>query len=263
MKRAGIKLLALLSLAAVCPAAALAQDGLVRLTVGAAQTDYSIKFDANAPGAGALGTYKNTTAKSEYTAASVSLTLISAKGLYFDVTGTQSGSATHDLWATTTPATKDEFSHDSIVATFGFAQVFQTGGSLSVFMGYRKGETELAAPKPPGVFSRDTFESSGVFFGMGGGFPALGGSINMSGAIAFMSGKWTDDNGFYKEADYTFGYSFGIGYTYRIGKHWAVTLDYRYQLYNYTFDTSTTIATPAYDITEKISAVGLKLSLQF
>lgn len=262
MKRAGIKLLALLSLAAVCPTAALAQDGLVRISVGAAQTDYSIKFDALAPAAGALGTYKNKTAKSEYTATSLGLTLISGKGLYFDVTGTQSGSATHDLWATITPATKDEFSHDSITATLGFVQVFPAGGSLSGFMGYRKGETELAAPKPPSTFSRDTFESQGVFFGMGGGFPALGGSINMSGAIAFMSGKWTDDAGFYSEADYTFGYSFGVGYTYRIGKAWAVTLDYRYQLYSYSFGIYTA-NTPDYDVTEKISAVGLKISGQF
>jgi len=236
------------------PLAAQAQ-GTVRLYAGPAKTTYKITFDNNAD-----SRYRNKTAKADYTATNVGLTWVSSIGLYVDLSGQQSGNATHDLWTDRTSQPQD-FSHTSYLLTVGYSRVFDRGGSLSGFGGFKSGRTELAAPRPPLPWSQDKFDSRGIFVGMGGGFPALGGQFSASGAIGIMSGKWTDDNGFDNSADSTLGYSAGFGYTYKFTQSLGLTADYKFQMYNYDFSVYAT--TPEYTVKEKISSLGLRLSYQF
>jgi hypothetical protein len=117
-----------------------------------------------------------------------------------------------------------------------------------------------AAPGRP--WTRDTFDNSGIFFGGGYGFPAAGGQIGLNGALAFMSGKWTDDVGFNNEADFTVGFSFGLSYTYTFGKNFGVTADYKMQRYSYDFGLYSTTG-PAYTVAEQINSFGLSVFTQF
>ncbi len=259
-----IVLLSSLTGAAAYSVGAQAQ-GIIRLYAGEAKTHYSIAFDQNTPSSLKAGR----TIKSNYNAPVAGITWITSSGFYMDASASQSpSSATHDLW---TPVTSQpqKFIHDDYQLTAGYVKVFNNGMSASGFGGYKYGHTEMDAPRPPIPWSKDKFDTRGVFFGVGGGFPVAGGragSVSVSGALAFMNGRWKDDtpppNTFEQSADYTFGYSFGVGYTYKFTQAWGVTADYKYQRYNYNFN-QYSVTNPAYTINEKISALGVRLSYQF
>jgi hypothetical protein len=238
-----------------------------RVYAGLAPTTYSIAFDNNGPTG-----YTNKTAKADYLATNVGFSWISPQRIYVDLSLQRSGSATHDLWKDATggnpPGPEQDFSHDSEVLTAGYIHVLSQGMTVSGFGGYRHGKTTLAAPLggtvPAGVitWSKDFFDSRGVFFGAAWGMPALGGSVSVSGALALMGGKWTDDVAFSSEADSTVGFSLNASYTYRFAQAWGVTADYRFQTYNYAFNQNSAVFLP-YDVTEKINSIGARVSYQF
>ena len=255
--------------AAFLSPAAQAQDTF-RVYAGLAPTTYSIAFDNKSPTA-----YTSKTAKAKYVATNVGFSWISPQRIYVDLSLQKSGgSATHDLWKDATggnpPGPEQDFSHDSEVLTAGYIHVLSEGQTLSGFGGLRRGKTTLAAPQggsvPAGTltWSKDFFESKGVFFGAALGMPASGGSISLSGALALLGGRWSNDsttNPYSNDAKATVGFSFNAGYTYRFGQAWAVAGDYRLQAYRYGFKQSTT--TQAYNVTEKISSIGARVSYQF
>jgi len=256
MKTCRIELLGLLFVFAFFPAAVQAQNTF-RLYAGVAPTKYKISFDQNAP-------YSNQTAKSSYTAANAGLTWISSRGIYVDFAASQSLSATHDLWNFVPNTPPQDFSHDSYTLTGGYSHGFANRLSVSGFGGYTVSNTVLNAPKPPFLFSKDKFDSQGIFIGVGVGYPALGGQLSASLAIASMKGKWKDDNVFNNTADYTTGFSLGAGYTYKFSQAWGVTADLRLQQYKYNFGAYTaTVAEPEYTVKENISSLGVRLSYQF
>jgi hypothetical protein len=266
MKTLRIELWTLLFVFALSPAAAQAQN-VFRLYAGVAPTGYKITFDQNAPNLinpqnqVVVATYKNKTAKSSYTAANVGMTWVSPKGIYVDFAASQSLSATHDLWNSVPNTPPQDFSHDSYTLTGGYSHGFSSGVSVSGFGGYLVSNTVLNAPFG---FSRDKFDSQGIFIGVGVGYPALGGQFSGSVAIAGMSGKWRDGATYNNSADYTVGFSLGGGYTYKFSQAWGVTADLRSQQYKYTFGAYTaTTAQPAYSVKENISSLGVKLSYQF
>jgi len=223
---------------------------------GLALTNYSIKFDSNAfPG------YANKTAKSDYLAPTVGFTWISPQRIFVDASYQTSLSATHDLWKDITSQDQD-FSRSSYTVTAGYVHVLSGGSTVTGFGGLTGGKSTLKAPGPPSMsWTEDVFTSNGVFGGAAWGMPALGGSISLSGALALMSGKWTDDTGFSAEATSTVGFSFGAGYTYRITPAWGVTADLKIQNYSYTFDPPGTA--PDYKVTETTRALGARVSYQF
>ena len=235
------------------PGAAQAQNTF-RVYAGVAPTTYKISFDSNSP-------YGNVTAKSQYTAANVGLTWISPKGIYVDFSASQSLSATHDLWDSIGGGSQD-FSHNSYTLTGGYNHVLSKGASVSGFGGLISSHTTLNAPKPPLLFSKDTFDARGIFIGAGGGMPALGGQFTGSLAIAFMGGTWKDDNGFNNSADTTVGASLGAAYTYKFSPAWGITADLKGQSYKYNFHVYSTTQ-PAYTVTEKIVSAGVRVSYQF
>jgi len=263
MKTHRIGLWALPFIFAFFPAAAQAQMGTFRLYAGVAPTTYKISFDQNAPNFGGSLNYSNKTAKSSYTAANIGLTWASPKGIYADLAASQSLSATHDLWSSVPNAPPQDFSHDSYTLTGGYSHAFARGASISGFGGFIWSNTVLNAPNPQFLFGKDKFDSHGIFFGVGGGYPALGGQFSASVAIAYMSGKWSDQGtpAYNNHADNTFGFSLGGGYTYKFSQAWGVTGDIRLQRYNYDFATSS--VTTAYQVSEKIASAGVKLSYQF
>ncbi len=261
MKTLRIELWTSLFVFAFFPAVAQAQSTF-RLYAGVAPTSYKITFDQNAPNFGGALNYQNKTAKSSYTAANIGVTWASPRGIYVDLAASQSLSATHDLWNSVPNTSPQDFSHDSYTLTGGYSHAFAQGASISGFGGLISSNTVLHAPNPPFGFSKDKFDSHGVFVGVGGGIPALRGQFSGSVAIALMSGKWSDDSGSYNNhADNTAGFSLGGGYTYKFSQAWGVTGDLRFQRYNYNFATSS-VAT-AYQISEKITSVGVKVSYQF
>ena len=243
-----------------------------RVYAGVAPTDYSIKFDSNA-----FPVYANKTAKSDYLGTNVGFSWIAPNRIYADLSIQRSGSATHDLWSNTTigvggPAAPDQdFSHDSEVITVGYIHVLQQGQTISGFGGLRHGKTILNAPfgaTVPGFagtinWSKDIFESRGVFFGAAWGLPALGGSISLSGALAFMAGTWEDDAGFSADANANVGLSLNESYTYRITQALGVTGDVRFQSYGYNFSRPSGAGSVDYNVNERIASLGVRLSYQF
>ncbi len=252
MKTLRTELWALLLVSAIYPAAAQAQSAF-RLYGGLAPTSYKISFDQNAP-----VSYSNQTAKSSYTAANVGVTWISPKGIYVDFATQQSLSATHDLWNSVT-SQKQDFSHDSYTLTGGYSHAFAQGPSVSGFGGYTVSNTQLNAPSVLG-FTKDKFDSQGIFVGAGAGVPALRGQFSGSIALAGMKGKWKNDSTFNNTADTTFGFSLGGAYTYPITPALGVTADLRYQQYKYNFGI---VTTAAYTVTEKIASLGVRLGYRF
>jgi len=250
MKTHRIELWASLFVFAFFPVVAQAQN-VFRLYGGLAPTTYKISFDQNSP-------YGSVTAKSSYMAVNAGLTWISPKGIYVDFAASQSLSATHDLWNSVT-SQKQDFSHDSYTLTGGYSHAFAQGASVSGFGGYTASNTQLNAPSVLG-FTKDKFDSQGIFVGVGGGIPALRGQFSGSVAIAGMKGKWKDDSGFNNTADTTFGFSLGGAYTYPITPALGVTADLRYQQYKYNFGV---VTTAAYTVTEKIGSIGVRLGYRF
>ncbi len=252
MKTLRTELWALLLVSAICPAAAQAQSAF-RLYGGLAPTSYKISFDQNAP----VG-YSNQTARSSYTAANVGVTWISPKGIYVDFAAQQSLSAHHDLWNSVT-SQKQDFSHDTYTLTGGYSHAFAQGVSVSGFGGYTVSNTQLNAPSVLG-FTKDKFDSQGIFVGAGAGVPALRGQFSGSIALAGMKGKWKNDSTFNNTADTTFGFSLGGAYTYPITPALGVTADLRYQQYKYNFGI---VTAAAYTVTEKIASLGVRLGYRF
>ena len=252
MKTHRIESWSLVFILALCPAAAQAQSAF-RVYGGLAPTSYKISFDQNAPAG-----YSNQAAKSSYTAANVGLTWISPKGIYVDFAAQQSLSATHDLWNSVT-SQKQDFSHDSYTLTGGYSHAFARGVSVSGFGGYTVSNTQLNAPSVLG-FTKDKFDSQGIFVGAGAGVPALRGQFSGSIALAGMKGKWKNDSTFNNTADTTFGFSLGGAYTYPITPALGVTADLRYQQYKYNFGI---VTAAAYTVTEKIASLGVRLGYRF
>ena len=233
---------------------------------GFALTSYSIKFDNN----GFVG-YQNKTAKSDYLAPTVGFTWVLPQRVFFDAQYQSSpSSATHDLWKDVTPTPADQdFSRKTFNLTGGYVHVFPSGNSISGFGGYTQGDSKLAAPRGATIpnsggatigWSEDRFKSRGVFLGVGGGFPGLGGLFSVSGAIALMKGTWTDDTGFSADAAATVGASLSGGYTYRITPALGITGDLRLQNYSYTFEPSGFLN---YTVKENTRALGVRVSYQF
>jgi len=239
-----------------------------RVYAGIAPTTYSIAFDNNGPTG-----YTNKTAKADYLATNVGFSWISPQRIYVDLSLQRSGSATHDLWKDATggnpPGPEQDFSHDSEVLTAGYIHVLSQGQTISGFGGLRRGKTTLAAPQggtvPAGTitWSKDIFESKGVFFGAAWGLPAMGGSISLGGALAFLGGTWKDDAGFESDANATLGVSLNASYTYRFAQAWGVTADVRYQSYGYNFTRPTATGSVDYNVNERIASIGARVSYQF
>jgi hypothetical protein len=225
--------------------------GGVSVRAGLTSTTYDLEFDNNGP-------YANAKATSKYTGKNVGVTIFSDSGCYFDVSGQTSGDATHDLWK---PRPEQPFSRDDLTLTIGVTTQSDSG-STSFFGGLKTGSSELKAP--PNVFSwtRDTFDSSGVFGGVGFGVPVAGGTFGMNAAVAVMSGEWTDDAGFQNEADYTVGYSLGVNYKYMIAPQFGISVDYKLQAYSYDFAVYSGTQ-PAYTVVETLSSFGVNAILQF
>ena len=266
MKAYRIELRALLFVCAFFPAVTQAQN-VFRVYAGIAPTAYSVSFDNGAPPA-----YAGKTAKSSYLATNAGLTWVSPKGIYVDMSGQLSGgSATHDLWKDSTVSKDQDFKRDAYTLTGGYSHGFASGVSVSGFGGYTHGKTTLSAPLgatvPTSVgpfvinFSKDIFESNGIFLGVGTGMPALRGQFSASLALAGMKGKWKNDSTFNNTADTTFGFSLGGAYTYPITPALGVTADLRYQQYKYNFNVVN--AVPAYTVTEKIASLGVRLGYRF
>src|SRR5213076_132047 len=95
----------------------------------------------------------------------------------------QSLSATHDLWNSVPNTSPQDFSHDTYTLTGGYSQGFAQGASVSGFGGYTVSNTRLNAPSVLG-FTKDKFDSQGIFVGAGAGVPALRGQFSGSVAIA-------------------------------------------------------------------------------
>ncbi|MDH4190433.1 MAG: hypothetical protein OEW21_09530 [Betaproteobacteria bacterium] len=243
--------------AAAASHAAFADEGVIRARLVVSSNNYELSFDDKAP-------YANRSAKSSYSMTGLGLTAVSAGGAYIDFVAQNSGSAKHDLWNNLAGNPPPQaFKREEAAVTLGVSTRMGEGAS-SAFLGYKTGTSTLDAPPLTFTWTKDIFESSGLFFGGGFAFPALNGNIGLNGALALMSGKWTDNDvpPYNNKADTTVGFSFGASYSYMFTGNVGMSIDWKYNAYSYNFAVYS-VTVPAYTVTEKINSIGVNLLAQF
>lgn len=181
-----------------------------------------------------------------------------------------SGSGTRESKFSNTVSFSTDLTRTDNAIVLGSTSVGATGGTATnLYVGWKSGETKMAAPPlvlPGGQItnqSQRNFSSSGFIFGGGVGIPAAGGSVGLSLGMGLMSGKYdivqplTTTN--YK-ADMAIGYSLGIGYSYPFTPNIGIAADYKYNSYNYVFDSG---LTTEWSLNEKLTTTAFSLWAKF
>jgi len=138
---------------------------------------------------------------------------------------------------------------------------------LQIFLELMSNKTEeenlkLSVPGPAIHTFKETQSSTGISAGIGQAFPIQGGSgtINVKGALGYMSAKWDEDDitnpvltGSYSAN--AKGYNVGIGYGYLFSNKVKLLLDWSYQSYKFDYALASK--------TEKVSSLTGALQAQF
>lgn len=145
--------------------------------------------------------------------------------VYFDLGVTNSLSATYDNEDT---LTAEDFSRQDTALTIGLL----LDGGVSVFGGYKTGSSEYSNVLGTGTPS--IFDTDGLFAGASMSIPMDQNSLSLSGALAFMNGKWeVSDIGLNAEAD-TVGISMAMAYNMNFSDTNGLSLKAAYQYYSFT-----------------------------
>lgn len=205
----------------------------------------------------------NTFAEAPITSTNLGLTFLTSDTGYIDIS-TSSGSA--DATKQINPVTYNVDRSDFAIV-IGSNTVQSSGNVTNIYVGYKSGATTLLSPETTSYFSQKIdFEAAGLVLGGGVAIPMnFGGAFTLAGGVGLMSGDYTIENIGNNDAttytaDYTFGFSYGIGYTYPINDKVGVTVDYKGSSYTYTYDAG---LTSEFELVEKLSGFGVSLYAKF
>lgn len=249
-------------LSSLCIAVAFASQSAqadVKVRAGASSTSYKLSGD-----------YRPST--SNYTPATVGATYITRDGLYIDLAYT-GGTGTHDGYARAAspsfPSEEFQRSDISLIIGSGYNAL---GYPATVYAGLKSGTTKLGAAKPKAAgavyggttvdWQWDTFTTTGIVFGGGVSFPIERGEFGIVGVnlgLGLMGTKWQDDSvsGIFMRNSASFGYSYGLSYTYPITSDFGVVADYKSNQYQYEFDATRR------NVSESVTAAGLSVYTKF
>ena len=211
--------------------------GLLSLAiVGAnaqAEEDSGMNFRVKA--GAASGTYENTyTAGREdevdFDGLELSAALLFNSGMFVEVKSTALEADGSDVDSNNgIIMTTDEWTRDERSISLGFA-----AGGGGIVIGYQDNETVYETAAAGDV----ELNSSGVTFAYGllGNFGESNFGYNASLGFGVMEGQWIADSvGLDADADYTFGYSLGLGLSYALFDGLVLAADYRLQAYEFEF----------------------------
>lgn len=243
MQNKKIGVVALLALAVAAPSAA---EAAVRLKVAKGLAGDS-SYEYEDVGGGSLKL------DGDYSPLALNVAFVNDSGGYFDI-GYSTSSDDVEIQGGGWPYTYDR---NDIALTFGGV----TRG-FGFFVGLRKGEGEYVTPNTTGAY---TLTSTGVVMGMSGQFkPAPKHTVAISGGIGLLTGELEDTQGgnnFSEDADWTFGFSWGLAYSFQAAEKVAVGIEHKSQSYEFEFWPEW----PAddYTITESLSNTSLFVSYVF
>ncbi len=232
-----IKLVSLLGLAVLFSGNAMAVN--LKLRGGVTNNSYT------------LDTTSSTGTTSNYGTASYSGNTLGATLLFSDSSGyldvaTSNGDGNWSgKYTSGTPFTSTMKHNDNSII-LGAIFPGSGGNSGNLYAGWKNGETSL--DRAPGANTNPSlkFKTSGFVFGGGGGIGLGGaGTLGLSLGMGIMSGEYdttalnTTTNTYNtttNKADLALGFSYGISYSYPFTKNFGVSVDYKGNLYNYTFN---------------------------
>lgn len=205
MNKPAINKLALTAAGLACAFAmqSVAAEGMTfRPRVGTGWATYELDIDSN-----------DEAVKADYVPFTVGGTLMGET--FFVDAGYLTGSGDTDI---------DGLKLDRTEVTAMFGARFGSGGSA--YVGYLDAESDFKSSK---------FSSSGFIAGAGFTFGDIfAGSLTASVGLAYLEGKYSDDVS-KADADYTIGYSAGLGYVYPVTESFSVKLDGKFSWYSYDF----------------------------
>ncbi|MEI7841615.1 MAG: hypothetical protein WCI39_01175 [Gallionellaceae bacterium] len=273
-KSKGIKMKKKIALACLCGAAILASQGAmasgIKVRGGATNNDYTLDVT---PATGSAYTY----AKSSFSGKNLGLTWLMDDSTYLDF-ALSNGSGNWDGTYTNGTGFSSTMTRDDSAIILGSTSVTSGGSATNLYFGWKTGETKLdRAPQtitlanPYNTNSSLSFKTSGLVFGGGLGIPAGGGTVGLSLGMGIMSGQYdttrntstTTATTTPNKADMAFGFSYGIGYTYSFTPNFGVSVDYKGNIYNYTFNVGQTGTNGEWSLNEKFNTTGVSAYLKF
>ncbi len=228
---------------------------------GVTNNDYTTDFSP----AAATG---NPYAKSTFSGTAFGATWLIDDSMYIDY-AMSSGSGTRESKFSNTVSFSTDLTRTDNAIILGSTSVGTTGTATNVYVGWKSGETKMAAPPlvlPGGQVtnqSQRNFSTSGFIFGGGWGIPAAGGSVGLSLGMGLMSGKYDivqPASTTKATADMALGFSLGLGYSYPFTSNFGIAADYKYNSYNYVFDSG---LTTEWSLNEKLTTTALSLWAKF
>lgn len=238
MKSKKIGVVALLALAVAAPSAA---EAAVRLKVsqgfgGDATQDYSDGITGSQDG--------------DYTPTAFSAAYIGEQGGFVDFS--YSTSADDTKWNSNVSEWDYERTDWALVG--GISK-----NNVAFYAGWRNGEGVTTYTSG----GEDTLSSQGLVFGLSGNFkPAPKHTITPSIGMGFLAGEWEDATDLV-EFDWTFGFSYGLAYSFQASKNVALGLEFKGQ--NFSFEWVEDGTGPGYDLTveESLQSTGAFVSFVF
>lgn len=186
----------------------------------------------------------------DYTPATLGLSYIDESGFFVDLSYATSSDSTDFSMAGST--TSGDYERTDTTLSVGIAG----GSGWAGFMGVRLAEGESIFPG-----SGDTLQSQGVVFGVSKAF-ALNDKnvVALSGGLGVLEGTHEFSSGAENEADFTFGYSIGASYAFKVNSNITLGLEYKWQQYEFDFTTATINSV---QITETLSSTAAFASFTF
>jgi hypothetical protein len=231
--------------------AVMAEDS-IKVRAGFANNNYELNLEDGSTFVG--GPVKTT---------NLGITFLTSETGYVDISiSSGSGDSTETLY----PRPAYALDRSDFAIVFGSNKLHDDGKVTNMYIGYKSGETTMVSPEDASWWGNTiNFEAAGLVVGGGLAIPVpIGGAVSLTGGLGLMSGDYsyslTSGYAYSKTADYTFGFSYGIGYTYPINNSVGVSVDYKASSYSYTFDAG--LSTEEI-LDEKISGVGVSIYAKF
>jgi len=158
----------------------------------------------------------------------LSAALLFNEGMFVEVKSSALEADAADVDSNNPGVNQTDWTRDELAVNFGFA-----AGGGGVVVGYQSNETVNETV----TFGDVELKSSGLTFAYGllGMFGESNFGYSATLGMGFMDGQWTSDTGLDAEADYTFGYSAGLGLSYAPIEGLTLAADYKWQMYEFEF----------------------------
>lgn len=185
----------------------------------------------------------------DYTPATLGLSYIAESGFFADI----SYSTSSDSTEFSEPGFSNTGDYERTDTTASLGAVIDSWG---FYMGLRQAEGESIYSGGQG-----TLRSEGLVFGGSKAFALNDRNvISLMAGMGLLTGEFESPGDPVLEADFTFGYSLGASYAFKVNSMLTLGLEYKWQQYEFDFTTATAAAE---QLTETLSSTAAFASVSF